>query len=83
MGRDTGTVKKPIMSTSAFRHSNLATQRHVRVLGHFVLYFQLGCVRTYTDFHVWRNNYGILATNVNPVTAPRSGGAVATGLNVL
>ena len=24
----------------------------------------------YTDFCVWRNNYGILATKVNPVTAP-------------
>ena len=24
-------------------------------------------------FCVWSNNYGILATNVNPVTAPRSG----------
>ena len=47
------------------------------------MYFQLERVRMYTDFRVWRNNYGILATNVNPVTAPRSGGAVATGLNVL
>ena len=37
------------------------------------MYFQLGRVRMYTDFRVWRNNYGILATNVNPVTAPRSG----------
>ena len=83
MGRDTGTTKKPIMSACAFRHSILTTQRHVRVLGHFVLYFQLGCVRMYTDFRVWHNNYGILATNVNPVMAPLSGGTVATGLNVL
>ena len=42
-----------------------------------LMYFQLGCVRTYTDLRVWRNNYGILATNVNPVTAP------LTGLNAL
>ena len=47
------------------------------------MYFQLGRVPTYTDFCVGRNNYGILATNVDPVTAPHSGGAVATGLNVL
>ena len=44
---------------------------------------KLGCVRTYTDFvqlgcvrtyglRVWHNNYGILASNVNPVMAPHS-----------
>ena len=37
------------------------------------MYFQLGRVRMYTDFRVWHNNYGILTTNVNPVTAPHSG----------
>ena len=42
-------------------------------------YNQLGHVWTYTDFRVWRNNYGILATNVNLVTAPLQ----TTGLNVL
>ena len=31
----------------------------------------------YTDFHVWRNNYGILATNVNLVMAPHSGTVTA------
>ena len=38
MYRDTGTTVKPIMLASAFRHSILATQRHARVLSHFVLY---------------------------------------------
>ena len=47
-----------------------------------LMYFQLGRVQTYTDFCVWRNNYGNLATNVNPVTAPHSG-AVTTSLNAL
>ena len=47
-----------------------------------LMYFQLGCVRTYTDFRVWRNNYGILATNVNRVTAPL-GGAVLPGLRLV
>ena len=44
------------------------------------MYFQLGRVRTYTDFRVWCNNYGILATNVNPVMVPHSG-AVTAGDN--
>ena len=44
------------------------------------MYFQLGRVRMYTDFRVWRNNYGILATNVNPVTVLLSG-AVTAGDN--
>ena len=34
----------------------------------------------YTDFRVWCNNYGILATNVNPVMVPHSG-AVTAGDN--
>ena len=38
MDRDTGTSVKPITLVSAFRHSILVTQRHARVLGHFVLY---------------------------------------------
>ena len=46
------------------------------------MYFQLGRVQTYTDFHVWRNNYGILATNINQVMAPHSG-AVTAGDNRL
>ena len=35
--------------------------------------------------HVWSNNYyGILATNVNPVTVPRSGAVTeSTGLDTL
>ena len=38
-----------------------------------LMYFQLGRVQTYTDFRVWRNNYGILiATNLNPVMVPHS-----------
>ena len=88
MARDTGTTMKLATSASAFGHSILATQRHARVIGHFVLsaeilmYFQLERVRTYTDFRVWRNNYAILATNVNPVTAPLRG-AATTGLNAL
>ena len=44
------------------------------------VYFHLGRVRTYIDFCVWRNNYGILATDVNPVAAPHSG-AVTAGAN--
>ena len=71
MDRDTGMTVSPITSVSAFRLSILTTQGHARVLDRFLLYqynyFQLGCVQTYTDFHVWR---GTLATNVNPVTAP-------------
>ena len=35
-----------------------------------LMYFRLGRVRMYMDFCVWCNNYGILATNVNPVTVP-------------
>ena len=42
------------------------------------MYFQLGRVQTYMDFCVWRSNYGILATNVNPVTMPRSGAVTAS-----
>ena len=38
MDRDIGTIMKPITLVGAFRHSILATQRHARVLGHFVLY---------------------------------------------
>ena len=64
MARDTGATMKPITLVSAFRHSILATQRHTRVISHFVLYFQLGRVRTYTDFCAWHNNYGILATDI-------------------
>ena len=30
------------------------------------MYFQLGRVRTYTDFRVWQNNYDILATTGKP-----------------
>ena len=42
-----------------------------------LMYFQLGRVRAYTDFHVWRNIDGILATSVH--------GAITTttGLNAL
>ena len=36
----------------------------------------------HVDFHVWRNNYSILATNVNSVTAPHSG-AITTSLDAL
>ena len=43
-----------------------------------LMYFQLGRVRTYTEFRVLRNDYGILATNVSPVTAPRSGTVTAS-----
>ena len=47
-------------------------------------YNQLGRVQTYTDFCVWRNNYSILATNLNPVTAPHSGALLqTTTLNAL
>ena len=38
MDRDIGMNVKPITLISAFGHSILATQRHVRALGHFVLY---------------------------------------------
>ena len=37
------------------------------------MHFQLRRVQTYTDFRVWCNNYGILATNTNLVTVPHSG----------
>ena len=76
MDRDTGTTMKPIMLVSAFGHSILATQSSWPFCA-VPMYLQLGHVRMYMDFRVWRNNYGILATNVNPVTAPWSGAITA------
>ena len=58
--------------SQCLRLLTLATQCHVQVLGYqfcaVLMYFQLGSVQMYTDFCAWRNNYGILATNVNPGT---------------
>ena len=68
MTRGTGTTMKLIMLVSAFRHSILATQHHARVLWPFCAVLMYFRVQMYTDFHVWCNNYSILATNVNPVT---------------
>ena len=52
-----------------------------------LMYFQLGGMRTYTDFRVWRNNYGILVTNGKPGNEAtqwhRYCMQEATGLNAL
>ena len=82
MNRATGTIMKPIMSASAldtrfWQHNASASCWPFCAA---LMYFQLGRVWTYTDFCVWRNNYDILATNVNPVMAPRCG-AVTAGDN--
>ena len=57
---------------------NVIITRFFGPLASLLMYFQLGRVQTYTDFSVWRNNYGILATSVNPVMAR---GTTTTGLN--
>ena len=73
MARDTDTIMKPITLASAVRLSILATQRQRHASSWpfcaVLMYFQLGHVRTYMDLCVWCNNYGILAKNVNLVTA--------------
>ena len=63
MDRDIGTTVKLITLVSVFGHSILATQRHVRALGHFVLYyvFQLGCVG-HIRISVYGTAYGIIIT---------------------
>ena len=79
MNRATGTNMNPIMLGNAFRHSVLATApcascwQFCAVL----MYFQVGLVWMYMDFRVVRNNCSILATDIDPVTAPRSGTVTA------
>ena len=69
MNRVTGTTMKPIMLASAFRLDSGNSMPYMSSWPYSaaLMYFQLGHVRTYTDFCVWCNNYGILATNVDPV----------------
>ena len=80
MNRDTGTTMKPItpLDTRFWQHN--AIHEFLAIL----CCTNVFSVRTCADFHVWCTNYGILTTNVNPVTAPRSGAvAEPASLNAL
>ena len=68
---------KPIMLVGASRHSILATHKAMRATSWpfcaVLMYFQLGCARTYMDIRVGCNHNGILATNINLATTPLHG----------
>ena len=71
MNRATGTTMKPITLVSAFRHYSGNTTPCTSSWP-FCAVLNLDAYGR-MDFRVWHNNYGILATNINPVTAPHSG----------